>query len=540
MIHKVMSNIIDDFTKIKVFDSLYKFLRKESEGNDLMNLMDLSDRLLNNYQCIDDPIKVLTESENTFKKELSNMMDMELAVEILNVAENRKKLFNERLFLNYLLIGKMSAGKSTLINRIFIGSDILPVDEKECTKIGIILNHTDYIEESALYYVNLQKYNEYGNSFHYFNYDIERPIAFGLDEVKDVIKKVNKNKSKNNIEYYLIRTPLKIFDYINNEEIRNLRHKIQIIDFPGLDSENLEVAIKSKSDLLEMINGFLFVNRELTLNDDSTEKILYSLLKDIIRRNQFGFSYKSCLFIMITENEKDVENFRKELNKNINIVQRAIPINEKLKNFDSLVKNEDIQIIKFSNYIFKNYLEDYELLLNEINFFKTLNNIENDEKLEDFYNKIKSKIELPKKYKLPENNQNLISKINNNLNINISPKNKEHYSKKIAKYYYYINHNPTEFLNYKMCGFENLKSYLTKIFLYSNIYYKNALKLSLAKYFAIISYKFMEIKSILSKDKSQIDVEYFRKEENQINELQKLDDLFSFNKEKNKKKIHRM
>ena len=114
MIHKVMSNIIDDFTKIKVFDSLYKFLRKESEGNDLMNLMDLSDRLLNNYQCIDDPIKVLTESENTFKKELSNMMDMELAVEILNVAENRKKLFNERLFLNYLLIGKMKAGKSTL------------------------------------------------------------------------------------------------------------------------------------------------------------------------------------------------------------------------------------------------------------------------------------------------------------------------------------------------------------------------------------------------------------------------------------------
>ena len=225
----------------------------------------------------------------------------------------------------------MSAGKSTLINRIFIGSDILPVDEKECTKIGKILNHTDYIEESALYYVNLQKYNEYGNSFHYFNYDIERPIAFGLDEVKDVIKKVNKNKSKNNIDYYLIRTPLKIFDYINNEEIRNLRHKIQIIDFPGLDSENLEVAIKSKSDLLEMINGFLFVNRELTLNDDSTEKILYSLLKDIIRRNHFGFSYKSCLFIMITENEKDVENFRKELNRNINIVQRAIPSNEKLK-----------------------------------------------------------------------------------------------------------------------------------------------------------------------------------------------------------------
>ena len=54
-----------------------------------------------------------------------------------------------------MLFGKSNSGKSTFINSVIIGEDILPTANKECTKIGIILKLCDNMKESSLYKVQL-------------------------------------------------------------------------------------------------------------------------------------------------------------------------------------------------------------------------------------------------------------------------------------------------------------------------------------------------------------------------------------------------
>ena len=87
---------------------------------------------------------------------------------------------------------------------------------------------------------------------------------------------------------------------------------------------------------------------------------------------------------MISENDKDSESFRKELNKIINNIQN---IYSNGTNPNNDIKNNDIKIIKFSNFKFKSYLEDCDLLLNEESFCKKLNEISSKEQLKDFYNR---------------------------------------------------------------------------------------------------------------------------------------------------------
>ena len=52
---------------------------------------------------------------------------------------------------------------------------------------------------------------------------------------------------------------------------------------------------------MQLINGFIFTFRSDNgnLSNTSNTDILRDLINDIINRNQFGFSFKSCLFIMV-------------------------------------------------------------------------------------------------------------------------------------------------------------------------------------------------------------------------------------------------
>jgi len=521
IIHKIMAGIIDKFIKINEFENLYRFMSKE---NDNCKLSQLSKDIIINYECIRDPISILNEAENKYKEELLKI-DMRIGKKVLEMSEYKKNIFNNQNKLYYLLLGKSNSGKSTFINTAIIGYDILPMANRECTKIGIILKHCDRIEESALYKVNLKTYQNDESEDFYFDYNEEKPISKGKENIKKELIKFNKTIRYNDIDFYLIKIPLQIFEFIDNEEIRELRHIIHFIDFPGLDTSTMEKANKTKSKLLKSIHGFIFINRTdiSQINDDSTNNLINDILEDIRKRELFEFSFKSCLFVMISEENKEIEAFRKELNICINKIQLRIPSSELLKNYNSEVKNEDIQVVQFSNIYFKKYLSDYELLLDQKSFLKQLSELRSQEEVEKYYDFLKAKVELPKDFKLPKEKEDLKEIILNNLTKNVAEKKRNKFAEKIAKYYYYIINNPTSLCCYNESGFENMKYYLTNILLNSMKFYQKSLKQSMAKHLGKICESFIQIKNAIYLETKNIDVDYFANNENI--ELKFLSDL---------------
>ena len=230
---------------------------------------------------------------------------------------------------------------------------------------------------------------------------------------------------------------------------------------------------------------------------------------------------------MISEDDKNLEKYKSELIKILNNVQKYISSVDILKNYDSEIKEEDIQIIKFSNNFYKKYMEEKELL-KDYKIFNELNRIKNKDELKDFYEtKIKDKIKLPKKYEIPDEGQfekkDIISVINKKLKYikSISENDKNKYGEKIARYYYYMINNQTELNFFKNSGFIDFKINMNTLLYTSNIFYQKSLKHALAKYFKVICDYFMKIKISINIDKETINTNYFN-DENKNKELEKL------------------
>ena len=526
IMHTIMSRIVENFIRIDEFENLYQELKKDYNFN---NSYILAKKIVQNYNYITDPIEIINEAEANYKEELLKM-NMKSSNTILELTKVRKKIFEIQRDLYFLLFGISNSGKSTFINSVIIGEDILPTASSECTKIGVILQHCDHIELSSLYKVELKtfKYEAENKEYYYFDYNEENLITKGIENIKIKLIELNKLTKKDNIDFYLIKMPLKLYEFIDNEEIRKLRHVIHIIDFPGLDTTTMKEAKKVKSQLFKSIHGFMFLNRTeiSTMNNNSTNELLQELLIDIRNRNTNEFSFKSCLFVMISEENKNAEDFRKVLNISINNSQGQFAFNELLTNHNLEVTNDDVQIIKFSNHKFRDYLKDYRSLVDENIFYGELKTKENEEELKNYYEKyLKTKIKLPKKFELPQEKGYLTEKILNNISKNISEKSRNKLSLKIAKYYYYIINNPTELICYKESGFSEMKNYLTKVFLHSNKFYQESLKQSAANYLFMVSKHFNEIKNALHSDENDIDIEYFENNKDvELNNLQKLID----------------
>lgn len=522
--NKIMEKIVGEFIKTDEFENSYQYLMKSKEKNKLILL---SEKIKQNYNCIIDPIKTINELESNYKEGLIKI-DIKTGKDILELTEIRKKIFDIQKNLNFLLFGKSNSGKSTFINSVIIGEDILPTSNRECTKIGIILKNCDDLEESSLYKVKLisKKFKNEENENIYFDYNEKDLIVKGITNIKTKLIELNQLTKEDSLDFYLVKIPLKLYEFIDNEEIRNLRNIIHLIDFPGLDTITMEKVGNIKNLLFKIIHGFLFLNRNeiSTMNDSSTYDLLEGLLRDIRTRNLFGFSFKSCLFVMISEENKDVSNFRKGLNICINKSQKQIPFNEILKNYNLAIKNKDIQIIKFSNIYFREYLESYEFLTNENIFYGELKKQESKEELTNFYEKnLKSKIKLPKNFELPKENEDIIQKIMNNTSEKISEKDRNKLSKKIAKYYFYIINNSNNLICYENSGFNEMKNYLTLIFLHSNQFYQDSLKKSCAKHFLELSQIFNEIENAINVEEQYIDRDYFEKNKDiELNKLEKL------------------
>ena len=419
---------IQEILKIQLENmTIYK---KEKIKNALKNLR-------KNPKLIKDPILV--------NDKIREIISKLFTIKIIESLDNIEKLYNshqesiksERK-LNILTIGGYSSGKSTLLNTIVIGNNILPTSSLECTKIGLIIKHCDSISEIGLYEIEF-KTEDIPNGYYYYKYDKDKPIKKNIEDIIKHLNQLNQDVNENNeIKIYLLLYPFKLFEYIeeNNsikkaikndeyelkKKIKLFKEQIQFIDYPGLDTDfkekfkkvyNENNKLESKFDpitnaLLNYTNGFLFVNNGIQILEHSNKELLNNILIQI-KNKQNNFSFKNCLFIMNKCDEADI-NIKKSKADFVelisNIQKSSVSLKERMYRQNEIKSNNDLNITKFSSYKFNDYLKLnnkksnaykvsngehlfkslYQIMQNSIGFYNDVLQIEEIDFLEKLYN----------------------------------------------------------------------------------------------------------------------------------------------------------
>ena len=371
---EMIKNTIKDFEETNQYKNIKNEMKEalhltNEEGKSLKNNM------VNIYlQNIKMNPKIIKNPMDVFQKigklidELSSLKGFQVIYNIKNRYQLLQRYLNQERALRFLLVGGYSSGKSTLLNTLIIGQDILPTSAKECTKIGIILKHCNSVDEIGLYST---KFIENKEQYFYFDYDLEHPLAKSAKDIKSKINEINnKSNTLREISFYLIKIPLRLYDYIKIDD--NLKTKIEFLDFPGLDTE-YETALSSADYLLKFTNGFLFI-QGLVVQENSNKKLLAQVIESIRNRNS-DFSFKCCLFVINKCDQSQVylENAKKMLE---NLIQRIQDSKthyiDRLSNEKEISNSNEINFTKFSSINFQNYLKDYELINNIQLFFDEL------------------------------------------------------------------------------------------------------------------------------------------------------------------------
>ena len=330
--------------------------------------------------AIDKYLKQINKNPGLIKEPLNVFKKIEELVSQLSISEklsnfkyefySYSKILTQERFLRFLTLGGCCSGKSFLLNTIIIGQEVLPVDKEECTKIGIILRHCNYEKEMGLFLVDFIKNEE--DQVYYFKYNPTDPLAISLKDIKETLKLLNQNTSKKEqISFYLLKMPLKIFDYVKVED--ELKTHLEFIDFPGLNT-GYEEALKTSENLIRFTNGFFFI-QGIVINENDNKRLLNNVI-DTIRNNNNNFSFKSCLFLMnkCDRNKININKYKLEFANLIENILNRIEIKDRLANEKDIKSIDEINFTKFSSIHFLNFLEDYKTINNIDKFFNELFN----------------------------------------------------------------------------------------------------------------------------------------------------------------------
>lgn len=241
------------------------------------------------------------------------------------------------------------------------------------------------------------------------------------------------------------------------EKIEEIIEKIELLDFPGLDTK-FEEAKNKAEHLLKIVDGFIYVNYSINFESANTDilGLIYSSIKD---RNNFSFN--NCLFIL---NKIDLDE-----NKEIDLgeaTQKILKIfddqNDEVDSITVLDRKKRIQdkalsLSPFSCYRYREFKKIESDINNFEDFIKNMcigkkNIVKNLKKtLEGGYiNDINlSEIKIPKT-QLNE----YISRLKNLLN-EVKEKSEKDLIK-IVELYFYRKNNLRELKVYKLCYIEPL------------------------------------------------------------------------------------
>ena len=244
-----------------------------------------------------------------------------------------------------------------------------------------------------------------------------------IDTLEKITKKeIRKNNNKNEEVLFLkLIIPIKILDDLKLE--KDIKEKIELIDIPGLNTEQKYLENKHFKTLIKYSYGFLFVTKKDSTKEKSNKDIIYDVICKIRHRKIIDFSFNSLFFILTNEssNKINMEDKKKDIKNSINF-------NDSIIN-DNIKDDQEFLISEFSNPEYKKYLEDYNITYDYNKFYEYLK--KNNKKIENFLVKLEdnnyanyqpSEDDL-KKYIIIKNENNFISKylfLRNNISTHIS------------------------------------------------------------------------------------------------------------------------
>ena len=432
-----MNKSLDDFLKwdhvTKLMETFKESINKIFENEDeKRKYTEICDNLLKSF---------LEELEKKSKLEkiewkVSIMDSLKYILDsLINLENNNKSLeklkddFNSLTYFIYNyrkiripILGGYSTGKSTFLNSM-IGKDILPVDINRCTNRGIILRHNRNKNKPPQLFQT--KFIKVENPDYWYFKDEKEPICEGYEEVKKKLIELNSQDAEFENAFVLLKIHLNIFselDFSHDKVLEeDLKDKLELIDFPGLNVDNNFYHEKIFSPLMRFSDGFIFMNECDLIQEFGNMKILTSIIEQIKVR-KFTFTYKSCLFLL--------HKLDKSLDLDIN---KSKEIFENLFIKDTNEK-EELKVDKFSSKLYHIYIDFYNKFTTDFkSFLKYIagNLIKPEEKksiknYRDFLNKINNiskRLKFQINKKLIKNNNEKIEedsllseeKINNNI-----------------------------------------------------------------------------------------------------------------------------
>ena len=217
------------------------------------------------------------------------------------------------------------------------------------------------------------------NSISYLTKILNREIP--IDDVqdkeiqlllKDMAKYLDKPEINNDPDFYqraffLLTVPIEAYDILKLPI--EIKEKIELIDFPGLDSTNNIFNSNVLGPLLKFSDGFIFVNKGNSIKEKEKVKILFDIIEKIQNR-KFEFSFKSCLFLLnrCDETEVNIEDCKKEYESLFEINKREQIWNDIISKSEILKNADNINVTKFSNKLYSEFII-YKNRINNFNDF---------------------------------------------------------------------------------------------------------------------------------------------------------------------------
>ena len=472
IIRNKMKKVIDDFFSIDIYASMPNKIisdfKIDPEKNNKLAIKNRMDEMVRSSRGIANPTQCIKDFNNYINKLYSFDNQNQTIKEIKNDYNIISNYLENTSAVRFLLVGPHNSGKSSLLNLI-IGYNqyFLPTKTQECTKIGVIIKYAKKGETIKMYET---QFKTNANNLNYFEYNENYPIAEGKDAILNKIDQLNNSKdAKNYLRFYLVKAPIEFLDQMNLSEKE--KKKIELIDFPGLDTDFNE-AKKKAANLLKIIDGFIYVNYQVHF-DDGDQQILALMYNTIKQRSNFSFN--TCLFILnkydlLGDQEIKLEEVAKRIldildkenvdSSSIMVLEQKERIGDKslsltpfscekykeYKKFETNLLNFEkfIEINSIKNNQEKKKFSDYVSLMNPLNLFQDENIvniiIKNMEK--NYFEKINLK-----KVAIPNNAfEEYLSRLNKIITIkNVKKKDLE----KIVLLYFYIVQNKKKYKPYR-------------------------------------------------------------------------------------------
>lgn len=219
--------------------------------------------------------------------------------------------FNDHKDIIYSKLDNMKEIIS-LMNNVYLYED--KVVDEFITFIKFIENNNSFVKvvellNDILLYKDISYLNKFENFYNKLNKNDKETILETYEKIKLYLSSIIDSKLMNKRNKYLrnsankneensflrLSIPIKVFEELKLTEAE--KNQIELIDFPGLNSENNIFDTKIINPLIRFSNGFFFITKS-SINERDTSEIINTIIPKIINRKMIDFSFNTLLFVL--------------------------------------------------------------------------------------------------------------------------------------------------------------------------------------------------------------------------------------------------